>query len=171
MLSLHSAEPPVLRREPFKLVHDIPPIAPDSLKRREKPIGVNLVLHFEEFLVLFSIEGLLDVRLRHIRLRGQNNSAVALEEIDVLELMRPGGEGAGTGRLAVEVVPCVLNDEPDIGPARKVDGDLNVCNIGGINDIGREATQGTVIVTVGGSLAGKAYGHHRHQNCRSMPLL
>lgn len=63
---------------------------------------------------------------------------------DALEVLGPHGQGAGTARLAREVMARVLDDEPEAVLVGELDGRLDLLDRGHGHGVGREAAQRAV---------------------------
>ncbi|WDK12052.1 hypothetical protein CGRA01v4_03331 [Colletotrichum graminicola] len=82
---------------------------------------------------------------------------VALQVLDVVELMGPDGQGASAGGFCAEVVASVLHDEAKVEIAGEVDGQLDVGDLSGLDDIRGKAANLAV------SLADIDRGRHAAQ--------
>lgn len=60
---------------------------------------------------------------------------VVLEELDFLELVGPDGERSSASGLGTEVVAGVLHNETEVKVASEVDGQLNVGNRAGLDNV------------------------------------
>ena len=60
---------------------------------------------------------------------------VVLDEVDLLEVVRPDGQGTGAGGLAKEVVAGVVDDEAEVEAAGEVDGELDLSYIGDLDGV------------------------------------
>lgn len=78
---------------------------------------------------------------------------VAGIELNILQPVGPDGEGASAGRLAAEVVTGVLDDEAKVHVAGKVDGDLDLHDVGGLDGVDGETAEGAGTGRVGGGRA------------------
>jgi hypothetical protein len=49
--------------------------------------------------------------------------------LEIFEIVRPDAQGTGAAALAQVAMPSVLDDQPQVGIAGKVDGQLDLGNI------------------------------------------
>lgn len=73
------------------------------------------------------------------RVRG---GGVGLIEVDTLEVMSPNGKGTGSRGATVEVMASVLDHETNVEIAGKVDCELDLRHIRGLDDVRGETTDG-----------------------------
>lgn len=93
---------------------------------------------------------------------------VLLDELEVLEVVRPDGQSTVANRLAEEVVASVPDDETHIGGAGEVDGELDLGDTGYVDGIGRVAADLAGRAAHVGILgqAGEALVQRRHGGSR-----
>lgn len=93
-------------------------------------------------------------------------SAVALDEVDRLEIVSPDRKSTSTRALAQEVVASVLDNQANIRVAREIDCQLNLSNGRDLHGVAWKATE--LARAVGGVLghAGLALEEGRHDRSR-----
>ena len=85
-----------------------------------------------------------------------------LDELELLEVVSPDRQGTVASALAEEVVARVLDDQSEVEVAGKVDGKLDLSNVGGLDGInGEPADRAGRRVAVQGH-TGLALEHGRH---------
>ena len=67
---------------------------------------------------------------------------------DLAEVVGVDGHGAGARGLCVEVVALVLDDQAQVCVAGEVDGQLDLGDVGGVDDVAREAPERALAVGV-----------------------
>lgn len=75
---------------------------------------------------------------------GGSMSELGTKVLDVLEVVCPDRKRSSARGLCVEVVTLVLDNQADVEVPGEVDGELDLCNVGGLDNIGGHAAQSTV---------------------------
>jgi hypothetical protein len=89
------------------------------------------------------------IRLQHLdscpdlegRTRIRAQGELGTEVLDVVQVLRPQGEGARADAFAIEVVALILDAQTQVEAAGKIEGELDLGHIGHIDDVRRHAAE------------------------------